>query len=242
MKPTMGILASVMIAGLAWAQNPNIIQKTRTAMQTVQKNATAASNEALGKTTPQPAVKVSAPASVPVKSNGLVPQGGVTSQGPALHIVRCFQAVRRDDHVDGAPLYLRGGVSEQSLGAGIPGRDGAVQVYADDGIFRALNNRGQDGRRLYSRLAIPSFPLRHSAPLHGSVHLPGRSSPGSAGATPKTCARGRGSCAAMAPLDGRTATSRLLHRSSVARTPCAGQARSSTVTKPGKGPVSQKIG
>jgi len=68
MKPTMGILASVMIAGLAWAQNPNIIQKTRTAMQTVQNNSTAASNEALGNTTPQPAVKVSAPASVPVKT------------------------------------------------------------------------------------------------------------------------------------------------------------------------------
>jgi hypothetical protein len=43
-----GILVCTLAAGMAWAQNPQIIQDTRAKMNTVQKNATAASNEALG--------------------------------------------------------------------------------------------------------------------------------------------------------------------------------------------------
>src|SRR3981189_3551802 len=52
MKPalttTMTILSCVLAAGLASAQSPSIIQNTRTTMNTVSSNATAASNEALG--------------------------------------------------------------------------------------------------------------------------------------------------------------------------------------------------
>ncbi|MFI5110736.1 MAG: hypothetical protein ACHP78_18095, partial [Terriglobales bacterium] len=48
MKRTTSILTCLMVAGLAWAQNPQIIQKTRDKLQTVEKSATAASNEALG--------------------------------------------------------------------------------------------------------------------------------------------------------------------------------------------------
>jgi len=49
MKRTTGILTSlILVAGLAWAQSPQIIQNTRNQMQTVQNNATAASNQALG--------------------------------------------------------------------------------------------------------------------------------------------------------------------------------------------------
>jgi Tfp pilus assembly protein PilP len=48
MKRTTSILTCLMVAGLAWAQNPQIIQNTRTKLQTVEKKATAASNEALG--------------------------------------------------------------------------------------------------------------------------------------------------------------------------------------------------
>lgn len=70
-----GILVCTLAAGLAWAQSPQVIQNTRTMMDTVQKNATAASNEALGISQPskpassQPAVK---PAAAPAKAN-LVP-------------------------------------------------------------------------------------------------------------------------------------------------------------------------
>ncbi len=48
MKRIAGILVCTLAAGLAWAQNPQVIQKTRTTMNTVQKNAAAASNQALG--------------------------------------------------------------------------------------------------------------------------------------------------------------------------------------------------
>src|SRR5215471_2719684 len=46
MKGTTIILVPILAAGLAWAQNPQIIQNTRTMMNTVQKNNTAASNPA----------------------------------------------------------------------------------------------------------------------------------------------------------------------------------------------------
>jgi Tfp pilus assembly protein PilP len=60
MKRTTGILASlILVAGLACAQSPQIIQNTRNQMQTVQNNATAASNQALGdKAASKPAASV----------------------------------------------------------------------------------------------------------------------------------------------------------------------------------------
>lgn len=58
MKRMTTILVCVLAAGLARAQSPEIIQKTRNSVNTAQKNATAASNEALGVTTPaRPAAK-----------------------------------------------------------------------------------------------------------------------------------------------------------------------------------------
>jgi hypothetical protein len=50
MKLTMTIIASVLVAGLASAQNPSIVQNTRNTMNGVSNNATAASNQALGVT------------------------------------------------------------------------------------------------------------------------------------------------------------------------------------------------
>ncbi len=62
-------LVCTLAAGMAWAQSPTIVQNTRTQLNTVQQNKTAASNEALG--TRQPAAKdahVSAkPAATPAK-------------------------------------------------------------------------------------------------------------------------------------------------------------------------------
>src|SRR6266536_1142318 len=53
MKRTTGILTSLIaVAALAWGQSPEIIQNTRNKMQTVEKNATAASNQALGDKAP----------------------------------------------------------------------------------------------------------------------------------------------------------------------------------------------
>jgi len=71
MKPaitmTTAFLVSVLAAGLASAQSPRIIQNTRKTMNTVNNNATAASNEALGIHQPTPAKSTNAPA----KSSGV---------------------------------------------------------------------------------------------------------------------------------------------------------------------------
>jgi hypothetical protein len=54
------ILVCTLAAGMAWAQNPQIIQNTRAQLSTVQQNSTAASNQALGiKATPVTAKTVS---------------------------------------------------------------------------------------------------------------------------------------------------------------------------------------
>jgi Tfp pilus assembly protein PilP len=52
MKLTTGIVALALTAGTAWAQNPAIIQNTKTALQGAQQQKTAASNAALQGTTP----------------------------------------------------------------------------------------------------------------------------------------------------------------------------------------------
>jgi Tfp pilus assembly protein PilP len=66
MKRMTTILVCVLAAGLAWAQSPEIIQKTRNSVNTAQNNATAASNQALGVTTPAPpAAKAASSAAKP---------------------------------------------------------------------------------------------------------------------------------------------------------------------------------
>ena len=84
MKRTTGILVCILAAGLAWAQNPQIIQNTRTTMNTVQKNATAASNEALGVSAPasHPAASATSPAAKPSNVSAAV-QTKPTSTGQA---------------------------------------------------------------------------------------------------------------------------------------------------------------
>ena len=60
------ILVCVITAGLAWGQSPEVIQNTRSMMQTVERNATAASNEALdGARQPVAVNPKSAPSGVP---------------------------------------------------------------------------------------------------------------------------------------------------------------------------------
>jgi hypothetical protein len=69
MKQITSILVFLMAAGLARAQSPEVIQNTRSMMQTVQKNATAASNEALGtKATAKPEATVIKVHAAPVQA------------------------------------------------------------------------------------------------------------------------------------------------------------------------------
>jgi len=81
MKRTTGILVCILAAGLAWAQNPQIIQNTRAKLDAVQKNTTAASNQALGITAPasHPAGSATSPAAKPAKAPVVAAQAKSTA-------------------------------------------------------------------------------------------------------------------------------------------------------------------
>ena len=79
------ILACTMAAGMAWAQSPQVIQNTRSAMNTVQQNATAASNQALGiSQSPKDAHAAAKPAAGPAKSAPMVVKNSAPTAKPAL--------------------------------------------------------------------------------------------------------------------------------------------------------------
>jgi len=89
MKRTTGILVCTLAVGMAWAQNPQILQNTRTQLNAVQENNKAASNEALGiKQTPakstaaKPAVVSSKPVA-PSKAVSAAAKPTVTATKPA---------------------------------------------------------------------------------------------------------------------------------------------------------------
>jgi hypothetical protein len=76
MKRAMTILVGVLAAGLASAQSPQIIQNTKAKLDGVRNNATVASNQALGITTPAaPATKgkpaAAKPSAVPAQSKAV---------------------------------------------------------------------------------------------------------------------------------------------------------------------------
>ena len=84
MKRTTSILVCTLAAGMAWAQNPQIIQNTRAMMDTVQQKNTAASNDALG-IKPEAAKKsVAKPAATPVKSSTAAVKSSAATAKPAV--------------------------------------------------------------------------------------------------------------------------------------------------------------
>src|SRR5208282_3397612 len=52
-------------------------------------------------------------------------------------------ALRRDQDRDGLADHLCGRVAKEPLGAAIPTANDAIQVFADDGVIRGVNDRGQ---------------------------------------------------------------------------------------------------
>jgi hypothetical protein len=85
MKRTTGILVCTLAAGMAWAQNPQIIQNTRTQLNTVQQNNTAASNEALGIKPSASKDSAAKPAATPAKSSAAVVKTGAST--PKANVV-----------------------------------------------------------------------------------------------------------------------------------------------------------
>src|SRR5271157_359486 len=82
MKRAMTILVCVLAAGLASAQNPQIIQNTKARLDGVRNNATAASNEALGITAPAAPARKGTPA--PAKPSAVPAQSkAVPAASPA---------------------------------------------------------------------------------------------------------------------------------------------------------------
>lgn len=73
------ILVCTLAGSMAWAQSPQVVQNTRTALNTVQKNATAASNQALG--IKQAPAKDAHPASKPAPSSASVKPATASTNG-----------------------------------------------------------------------------------------------------------------------------------------------------------------
>jgi hypothetical protein len=72
---------------MAWAQNPQIIQNTRTMLNTVQQNNTAASNEALG-IKPAPAKNSAKTATTPAQAKPAQPKASTASSKPSIAVVK----------------------------------------------------------------------------------------------------------------------------------------------------------
>ena len=87
MKRTTVILVCTLAAGMAWAQNPQIIQNTRTMLNTVQQNNTAASNEALG-IKPAPAKNSAKTATTPAQTKPAQPKASTASSKPSVAVVK----------------------------------------------------------------------------------------------------------------------------------------------------------
>jgi Tfp pilus assembly protein PilP len=122
MKLTTGIVALAITAGTAWAQNPNIIQNTKDALQGVQQQQTAASNQALGTTSsgkPSPATtakpgaakpapvqaSTTKPATAPVKAAATPAKApAVTAKAPAAPAAKPAVVVAKAPAASGATL------------------------------------------------------------------------------------------------------------------------------------------
>ena len=85
MKLTTGVVTLAMMAGMGWAQNPNIINNTKNTMQQVQQQQTAASNQALGMAAkPTAAAPAKAGASTPAaKAATVVPAKSAPAKAQA---------------------------------------------------------------------------------------------------------------------------------------------------------------
>ena len=120
MKRTTGILVCTLAVGMAWAQNPQIIQNTRAQLNTVQQNNTAASNDALGikqvdakttsaksKQTTAP-VKSSAPAvktvSASAKSDSAGAKAAAKPSAAAVKVVAASPKSSKTVSVSAAPV------------------------------------------------------------------------------------------------------------------------------------------
>lgn len=102
MKLTVTILACGLAAGMASAQSPSIIQNTRTTMNGVSSNATAASNNALGVqssagTTARVHAASGTPATTPVDSTAAHRKHKGAAKRPAIVTTRGVVPMPKDD-------------------------------------------------------------------------------------------------------------------------------------------------
>src|SRR5215831_9882829 len=65
-------------------------------------------------------------------------------------------AVGKNEHRNGPADGFLGGVAEQALRAFVPTGDNALEVYADDGVVRGIDNRSQ-----CTDSSIGALPLGH---------------------------------------------------------------------------------
>src|SRR5580765_5121817 len=84
---------------------------------------------------------------------------GAAGADLAEHMFLFGEPVSWDDEGDRLADDLCGGVTEHSLGRQIPRGDDPVQILADNGIVRKLDNRRQAARRSVQRAVHDGSPI-----------------------------------------------------------------------------------
>ncbi len=84
---------------------------------------------------------------------------------PLQDVLFLVQPAGRDDARDRLAYYFRFREPKQILGRLVPGGDGAVQVFSNDGVVRRLRNRGEQRSVAAGRYTkvIGATLLRHTA-------------------------------------------------------------------------------
>ena len=82
-------------------------------------------------------------AAVLAHANGFVMVDAFAAANPRQDLVLLALPVRRNDAADRSADHFLGGVPEHALRRGIPGLNDAVQILADNGVVRRLDDRGE---------------------------------------------------------------------------------------------------
>jgi hypothetical protein len=150
MKLTTTILVCVLAAGMAWAQNPSIIQNTRDTMNGVSNNATAASNVALqvGDKAPSAASATQAASSAPATSSATSTQAGQGKGKASVKPVHA-KAHKRDPIVAEVPESAKNAPKgNEPAGAIVAGTEGPGSEGPDsDGPGAADKKYNPNGKR-----------------------------------------------------------------------------------------------
>ena len=97
-------------------------------------------------------------------TNGLVVPHGFAGANLPQHEVFLALTNLRNDDADRLPDRFRGRIAEHALGGGIPRQDDPVQILADDGVIRRIDDLGEMPWRKIVGRGVPSLSSEEGRP------------------------------------------------------------------------------